>query len=226
MAQRTKNAIRQSFMELLAERPFDKITIGDIAQRSEITRNAFYYYYQDIYALVEDIFALELERFAQQAASYTSWQDAFRVAITFALDNRRAVLHIYQSSSRETLERYYRQTILTAITDFVHMMAPGPGRAGGQDHGPLPLLRRRPGGAHQPVAPGRHDRGPGPLPRGPGGAAGRQHSPRPGALRPEGKLNRYPPGGSRMGAAFLSAGESFMGPGTGIGNGNGEMINF
>ena len=51
MAQRTKNAIRQSFMELLAERPFDKITIGDIAQRSEITRNAFYYYYQDIYAL-------------------------------------------------------------------------------------------------------------------------------------------------------------------------------
>ena len=52
MAQRTKNAIRQSFMELLVERPFDKITIGDIAQRSEITRNAFYYYYQDIYALV------------------------------------------------------------------------------------------------------------------------------------------------------------------------------
>ena len=42
MAQRTKNAIRQSFMKLLAERPFDKITIGDIAQRSEITPNAFY----------------------------------------------------------------------------------------------------------------------------------------------------------------------------------------
>ena len=125
MAQRTKNAIRQSFMELLAERPFDKITIGDIAQRSEITRNAFYYYYQDIYALVEDIFALELEQFTQKAASYTSWQDAFRTAITFALDNRRAVLHIYQSSSREPLECYYRQTILSAITDFVHLMAEG-----------------------------------------------------------------------------------------------------
>lgn len=132
MAQRTKNAIRQSFMELLAERPFDKITIGDIAQRSEITRNAFYYYYQDIYALVEDIFALvedifalELEQFTQKAAAYTSWQDAFRAAIAFALDNRRAVLHIYHSSSRETLERYYRQTILSAMTDFVHMMAQG-----------------------------------------------------------------------------------------------------
>lgn len=125
MAQRTKNAIRQSFMELLAERPFDKITIGDIAQRSEITRNAFYYYYQDIYALVEDIFALELEQFTQKAAAYTSWQDAFRAAIAFALDNRRVVLHIYHSSSRETLERYYRQTILRTMTDFIHMMAQG-----------------------------------------------------------------------------------------------------
>ena len=125
MAQRTKNAIRKSFMELLAECPFDKITIGDIAQRSEITRNAFYYYYQDIYALVEDIFALELEQFTQKAAAYTSWQDAFRAAIAFALDNRRAVLHIYRSSSRETLERYYRQTILSTMTDFIHMMAQG-----------------------------------------------------------------------------------------------------
>ena len=44
MAQRTKNAIRQSFMELLAERPIDKINIGDIDQRSEITRNEFNYY--------------------------------------------------------------------------------------------------------------------------------------------------------------------------------------
>ena len=223
MAQRTKNAIRQSFMKLLAERPFDKITIGDIAQRSEITRNAFYYYYQDIYALVEDIFALELEHFAQQAASYDSWQDAFRTAITFALNNRRAVLHIYQSSSRETLERYYRQTILTAMTDFIHMVAQGLDVPEGKI---TALSRRRSGGTLQPVAPGRHDRGSGPLHRGPGGAAGRQHPPFPGALRPQGKLNRCSQGGSRMGAAFLSAGESFMGPGTGIGNGNGEMINF
>ena len=31
MALRTKNAIRRSFIELLAERPFDKISVRDIA---------------------------------------------------------------------------------------------------------------------------------------------------------------------------------------------------
>ena len=54
MALRTKNAIRRSFIELLAERPFDKISVRDIAERSEVTRNTFYYYYTDIYALAED----------------------------------------------------------------------------------------------------------------------------------------------------------------------------
>ena len=47
MALRTKNAIRRSFIELLAERPFDKISVRDIAERSEVTRNTFYYYYTD-----------------------------------------------------------------------------------------------------------------------------------------------------------------------------------
>ena len=56
MALRTKNAIRRSFIELLAERPFDKISVRDIAERSEVTRNTFYYYYTDIYALAEDVF--------------------------------------------------------------------------------------------------------------------------------------------------------------------------
>ena len=46
MALRTKNAIRRSFIELLAERPFDKISVRDIAERSEVTRNTFYYYYE------------------------------------------------------------------------------------------------------------------------------------------------------------------------------------
>ena len=42
MALRTKNAIRRSFVELLAERPLDKISVRDIAERSEVTRNTFY----------------------------------------------------------------------------------------------------------------------------------------------------------------------------------------
>ena len=38
MAQQTKNAIRRAFIQLLNERPLDKISIKDIAEKGEIGR--------------------------------------------------------------------------------------------------------------------------------------------------------------------------------------------
>ena len=84
MALRTKNAIRRSFIELLAERPFDKISVRDIAERSEVTRNTFYYYYTDIYALAEDVFESEIEKLSERVEGYESWQKAFLTATSFA----------------------------------------------------------------------------------------------------------------------------------------------
>ena len=48
MAQNTKKAIMNAFIELLNERSFEKITVTDIVNRCKINRNTFYYYYQDI----------------------------------------------------------------------------------------------------------------------------------------------------------------------------------
>lgn len=83
MALRTKNAIRRSFIELLAERPFDKISVRDIAERSEVTRNTFYYYYTDIYALAEDVFESEIEKLSERVEGYDSWQKAFLTGHVF-----------------------------------------------------------------------------------------------------------------------------------------------
>ncbi len=66
MAVRTKQAIRQAFIELLNERPLDKISVKDIAERSTVNRNTFYYYYADIYALVEEIFQTETQLFMEK----------------------------------------------------------------------------------------------------------------------------------------------------------------
>ena len=84
MAQHTKNAIRLAFIQLLNERPLDKISIKDIAEKSAVNRNTFYYYYTDIFALVEDILQLEIEDFQAKMRRYDSWQEAFRDATAFA----------------------------------------------------------------------------------------------------------------------------------------------
>ena len=125
MARKTRDIIRQSFLALLDERPFDKISVRDIAEKSGITRNTFYYYYADIYALVADIFEAELEHLVHDISTSDSWQTSFRTATAFLVRKRRAVYHIYHSSSRDLLERYYRKAILTAMVDFVRKIAEG-----------------------------------------------------------------------------------------------------
>lgn len=110
----TKQTIRTSLMGLLNERPLDKITIKDIVEDCGLNRNTFYYHFQDIYALVEDIFEREAERVISQNMEHFSWQEGLIESLQFALENKKAIYHIYNSVNREQLERY-----LFRITDDV-----------------------------------------------------------------------------------------------------------
>ena len=51
----TKMAIKASFMKLIAEQPLSKITVRSIVDDCGINRNSFYYHYQDIPTLMEEI---------------------------------------------------------------------------------------------------------------------------------------------------------------------------
>ena len=48
MANFTKAAIMESFLRLLNEKKFDKITIKDIVSDCGVSRKTFYYYFEDI----------------------------------------------------------------------------------------------------------------------------------------------------------------------------------
>ena len=53
MANFTEKAIRSAFLELLDQRPLNKITVKDITERCGINRNSFYYHYQDVPTLIQ-----------------------------------------------------------------------------------------------------------------------------------------------------------------------------
>ena len=56
MSNLTKQAIKNSFLKLLDERPLTRISVRDIAQDCGINRNSFYYHYHDIPEVMEEIF--------------------------------------------------------------------------------------------------------------------------------------------------------------------------
>ncbi len=53
---RTHHFLQEAMIELVAEKGFDAITVGDIAERAMINRAMFYRHYQDKYDLVAKIF--------------------------------------------------------------------------------------------------------------------------------------------------------------------------
>jgi len=53
---RTEKFLQEAMIELVIEKGFDAITVGDIAERAMINRATFYRHYQDKYDLVEKIF--------------------------------------------------------------------------------------------------------------------------------------------------------------------------
>ncbi len=54
-ATRSKQMIRQAFLELLNEKTFEKITATDIIKRADINRSTFYSHYPDARGLMEEI---------------------------------------------------------------------------------------------------------------------------------------------------------------------------
>jgi AcrR family transcriptional regulator len=53
---RTQKLLREALIELIEERSFDALTVGEITERAMVSRAAFYRNYRDKYDLVEQIF--------------------------------------------------------------------------------------------------------------------------------------------------------------------------
>ncbi len=123
MAQTTRNAIRKGFLELLEQRPLDKISVVEIAEHCGVNRNTFYYYYCDIYALVREVLETELDSVLNAQPPCESWCQLMMRVTDFMRANRRAVYHLYQSSQRDLLENEYYQVVYGTVQSLVRRTA-------------------------------------------------------------------------------------------------------
>lgn len=105
MANFTRKAIKESFVKLLEQHPLSEITIKDIVEDCGINRNSFYYHYQDMPALIEEIIKEEAESIIQAYPSVSSIVECFDAVTEFASRRKKAIMHIYRSINRDVFER-------------------------------------------------------------------------------------------------------------------------
>lgn len=126
MAQFTKKAILNSFVRLLEKNAFDKITVKKIVDDCGINRNTFYYYFNDIYDLLDEFLITETQAaLAAENGDEVSWQTWFVRSVKTAADNKRVLYNLYNSETRDRLERYLEQVIGNEMKQYVIQKAEG-----------------------------------------------------------------------------------------------------
>lgn len=125
MSKFTKTAIMQTFIRLLNQYPMDKITVKDIVDECGINRKTFYYYFQDIYDLLEAVIAEQQQEIRNRKVNLDSAESMLYEATCFISQNRKAVLHMLQNGRQELMFEYLRQSIQKNISAFVEKEAMG-----------------------------------------------------------------------------------------------------
>lgn len=123
MVSKKRNAIMESVLKLLEERPLNKITVKDIVDECGINRNTFYYHFEDISSLIEAIIIDQVDRVMTQYRDISSMEECIEMAMRLGADHRNAIYHIYNSSNRDFLERRLMEICRHAATQFVEKTA-------------------------------------------------------------------------------------------------------
>ena len=56
-AQRSRRLLKEAFMELLAEKPYESITVSDVARKADLNRGTFYAHFDNVDDLMRSVMA-------------------------------------------------------------------------------------------------------------------------------------------------------------------------
>ena len=115
----TKKAIKDAFVKLLSERPINKISVKDIVEECGINRNSFYYHFQDVPTLIEEIVMEHADNIIADYSPNDPVEVCIKSVMDFASKHRRETLHIYRYVDREVFESYLWKICERIITVYV-----------------------------------------------------------------------------------------------------------
>lgn len=125
MAKFTRQAIMYSLHKLLQEKSIDKITVKDICELCEINRNTFYYYYSDIYQVLEELLKFETEKSLKEDQKYESFYEDFLKRYHLIIEYKKAVYNLYNSKNRDLILKYFQDITEDFVEKYVYKEVKG-----------------------------------------------------------------------------------------------------
>ena len=98
-----KEKIENELFYMLHDKSLDKITVTELVKRCNVSRQTFYYYFKDVYAVLDSIFKREADSF-MAAKNLKSWKDGYVGLLNWTLEHRDYIINVLKSVPRENVE--------------------------------------------------------------------------------------------------------------------------
>lgn len=125
ISQETRQELVNALKELMAKKPFEKISITELLQRCNISRSTFYYHFEDIYALMRYLFETEMISLLDRSENVLDWQDGVLLLFRYAQENSKVCLCAYRGLGREYLRQSFSKVVQPIISRLIETLSEG-----------------------------------------------------------------------------------------------------
>lgn len=115
MGNATKQALATALTELLNTTTLDNITVKDIVDRADVSRQTFYYHFGDVYQLLDWAFQNIMKKFYERPEE--NWRDRILFAVEYLRTNRMVTMNVYHSLGAEYLGAALEKAIRPVVAE-------------------------------------------------------------------------------------------------------------
>lgn len=101
----TKGMILNAFYEIAGKKTIDKITVKDLVTVCGITRQTFYYHFQDIIDVIECALKQISKELLEKTLQVSSPREALRILVSSATEHPEIINSLMGSQKREQAEK-------------------------------------------------------------------------------------------------------------------------
>lgn len=125
MSIETKKLIARTLLELSRQKPIDKVKVKDVVDACHISRQTFYYHFQDLTDVMEWMMRQVMDQMLEESLAADSQEDALYVFVATVSEYTHGILpRLLDSQRRPHLEKMMLYTVRTYLHEMVNKRMP------------------------------------------------------------------------------------------------------
>ena len=119
-----KNMIAETFLTMTREKNIDKITVRELVEKCGISRQTFYYHFQDIWEVIEWSMEQVLQEALERTLKAETPEAGIRVFLSMAVEGHELIQKLLSSQRREYVERLFIRGVESYLREVLQYKAP------------------------------------------------------------------------------------------------------